>query len=126
MTHSGTQSEEAPEVGSLAEEAARLVGALSGWAREHGDLGPQVDDLASRATDALHDLRDHGTGPTDAADASDCSFCPVCRTVHAVRSLSPEVRSHLASAATSLVQAAAALMATAVPDPEDDPQEDPA
>ncbi len=100
-----------PDVGSLAEEAAKLMGALSGWAREHGDLGPQVGDIASRATEALRDVDAHvDTG------AAECTWCPVCRTVHAVRSLNPEVRHHLASAATSLMHAVAGALATAVPD----------
>ena len=42
-------------------------------------------------------------------------MCPLCRTIHAVRRLSPEVTGHLASAAASLAQAAAAFMATAEP-----------
>jgi hypothetical protein len=36
--------------------------------------------------------------------------------VHAVRQTSPEVRAHLATAASSLLQAAAGLLATTVPD----------
>jgi hypothetical protein len=36
--------------------------------------------------------------------------------VHVVRQTSPEVRAHLAVAASSLLQAAAGLLATAVPD----------
>jgi len=83
-----------PEVGSVAEEAARLLGALSGWAK-----------------DAAQDVDEHlATG------SAECTVCPICRTVHAIRALNPEVRAQLASAATSLMQAAAGLMATAVPD----------
>ncbi|WP_426244149.1 hypothetical protein [Nocardioides sp. LHG3406-4] len=112
MTHSGSRSgDEPPEVGSLAEEAAKLMGALSGWAREHGDLGANVGDLASRASDAVRDVEAHlATG------AAECTWCPVCRTVHAVRSMSPEVRGHLTSAATSLMHAVVGALATAVPD----------
>jgi hypothetical protein len=39
----------------------------------------------------------------------------VCRTIHVVRQMSPEVRAHLTSAASSLFQAAAGVMATQVP-----------
>jgi hypothetical protein len=85
---------EEPQVGSVAEEAAKLLGALSDWAR-----------------DAAHDVDAHlATG------SAECTVCPICRTVHAVRELSPEVKAQLASAATSLMHAAAQLMATAVPD----------
>ncbi|MBB3040407.1 hypothetical protein [Nocardioides soli] len=82
---------EGPEVGSLAEEAAKLLGALTGWAK-----------------DATHDVEEHlATG------APECSYCPICRTVHAVRELSPEVRTQLASAATSALHALAGLVAAA-------------
>lgn len=86
---------EEPQVGTVAEEAAKLLGALSGWAK-----------------DAAYDVDAH-----IATGAPECTACPICRTVHAVRELSPEVTSHLASAATSLMHAAAGLMATATPGP---------
>ena len=90
-----------PEVGSLAEEAAKLLGALSGWAREHG----------ADAGEVLHGLDEHlATG------APECTYCPICRTVHVVRQLSPEVKAHLGVAAASLAQAAAGLLASVVPD----------
>ncbi|HEU4812505.1 MAG TPA: hypothetical protein VFT00_10240 [Nocardioides sp.] len=85
------------DVGSVSDEAMKLLGALSGWAREHGsDLG-------------------HGLNEHLATGSSECTWCPVCRTVHAVRQTSPEVRAHLVSAAGSLLQAASGLLATAVP-----------
>ena len=38
------------EIGSVAEEAAKLFGALSEWARDHGpDLGQGLSGLASHA-----------------------------------------------------------------------------
>lgn len=89
-----TGENDGQDIGSVAEEAAKLFGALSGWAREHGS----EEHLA--------------TG------APECTYCPVCRVVHAVRQCSPEVRQHLAVAAASLVQAASALM-TAVGTPPD-------
>jgi hypothetical protein len=83
-----------PEVGSVADEAAKLLGALSDWAK-----------------DAAHDVDRHlATG------AQECTYCPICRTVHAVRDLSPEVRTQLATAATSFLQAAAGVLATVAPD----------
>lgn len=96
------------EVGSLGEEATKLLGALSGWAREHaGDAGEQLSELAAHAAASAHDLNDHlATG------SAECAVCPLCRTVHAARQLGPEVTGHLSAAMASLVQAAAALMAT--------------
>lgn len=100
------------EVGNVAEEAAKLLGALSGWARDHGsDLGTSVSDLAASAAHAAHDVNEHlATG------APECTYCPICRVVHVVRETSPDVRAHLAVAASSLMQAAAEVLATAAPD----------
>lgn len=78
-------------MGSAAEEAMKLLGALSGWAN---DLG--------------HNVESHlDTG------AAECTYCPICRTVHVVREASPEIRTHLASAAASLMQAAASVLSAA-------------
>lgn len=107
-----------PEVGTLAEETAKLLGALSGWAREHGaEVGHGATGLADHLVDqvsaAAHQVDEHlATG------APECTVCPICRTVHAVRQLSPEVRAHLSVAASSLVQAAAGVLATVAPDPD--------
>ncbi|TGN66168.1 hypothetical protein EXE59_21095 [Nocardioides eburneiflavus] len=103
-----TDAGDAHEVGSLGEETAKLLGALSGWAREHaGDASEGLSGLAAQAAASAHDLNEHlATG------AAECTVCPVCRTVHAVRQLSPEVTAHLTSAMASLAQAAAAVMAT--------------
>lgn len=102
-----------PEVGSLAEEAAKLLGALSGWAREQAsEAGEGLSGLAAHAAETAHDLNEHlATGSTE------CTMCPLCRTVHAVRQLSPEVTTHLSAAAASLAQAVAAVMATPTPRP---------
>jgi hypothetical protein len=81
-------------VGSVADEAAKLFGALSDWARgvdEHIDTG-----------------------------AEECTYCPICRTVHVVRLASPEVRTHLAMAAANLMQAAAGILAAAGSDDASD------
>ena len=92
MSQDGRDSSD--DVGTVGEEAAKLLGALSEWARGHvGDIDGHLD-----------------TG------APECTYCPICKTVHVLRQASPEVRAQLTSAASSLLQAAAGLMATAVPD----------
>lgn len=108
MSDAGDDHPRGPEVGSLADEAAKLLGALSGWARDQaGEAGEGLSGLAAHAAASAHDLNEHlATG------AAECTVCPVCRTVHAVRQLSPEVRTHLTAAAGSLAQAVAAVMAT--------------
>ena len=82
-----------PPVGSVGEEAAKLLGALSGWALEHGPhLGEGVEDLVGRVSESLHDVDEHlATG------SAECTVCPICRVVHSVRGLPPEVRGHLAA-----------------------------
>lgn len=102
---------EAHDVGPIAEEAAKLLGALSGWARKHSaEASDGSSGLADRAASAVHGIDEHlATG------APECTVCPLCRAVHAVRHLSPEVTAHLAAAASSLAQAAAAMMATPGP-----------
>jgi hypothetical protein len=72
------------QVGSVADEAAKLFGALSDWAR---------------------DANEH-----IATGAEECTYCPICRTVHVARLASPEVRTHLAMAAANLMQAAAGVL----------------
>lgn len=109
---------EQPEVGAVGEEAAKLLGALAGWARDHGaEWSHGVSGLADHASRAAREVDDHlATG------AAECTYCPICRTVHVLRQTSPEVRAHLATAATSLMQAAAGLLATAVPEQPERPR----
>lgn len=81
-------------VGSVAEEAIKLLGALSSWAK-----------------DATPDLEHHlDTG------AAECTYCPICRTVHVVRELRPEVKEQLVTAASTALQALSGLLAAATPD----------
>ena len=106
---------DADAVGSVGEEAAKLLGAVSEWARDQGtdvgsDMGKTLGGLASQAAASLHGINEHlATG------SAECSYCPVCRTVHAIRETSPEVKTHLVSAASSFLQAASMLLATQVP-----------
>ncbi len=116
MSESGGGPADGPdeEVGSVADEAAKLIGALSDWAREHGsDLGQGLSGLASQAAASAQDVNEH-----IATGSAECTYCPICRTVHVVRQAGPEVRSHLAVAAASLMQAAAGILAAAAADAE--------
>lgn len=115
----------AEDVGSVAEEAGKLFGALRDWAAREGGASAATaayqEAAASAAAGAatwwqeagehLH----HGV-PTSGAAAAECHWCPVCRVAAAWRGTSPEVRAHLGAAASSLVQAAAGLLDTPVPD----------
>lgn len=100
------------DLGSVSEEAIKLFGALSEWARDHGsDVGSGLSGFAGQAAASAHDINEH-----IATGSEECTYCPICRTVHFVRQTSPEVRAHLAVAATSLLQAAAGMLATVVAD----------
>ena len=108
---------EAPDeaVGSLAEETAKLVGALAGWARD-SDLGAAASGFTDAAGEWLGGLgeaphADEDAGEPHACPDGDpqCRWCPVCRVARAV---GPEVRGHLLAAVVSLGRAAEAMLAT--------------
>jgi hypothetical protein len=89
-------------VGSLGDEAVKLLGALQDWAKESGG-----DAATTSAASAFKNINEHiATGDQE------CKYCPVCQVISAVREVSPEVKQHLTTAASSLLQAAAAAMAT--------------
>ena len=109
MNEQGPETGRPDEVGSVAEEATKLLGAVADWARDHGsDLGAGMAALADQAAASAHEINAH-----IATDDPECRWCPVCRTVHAVRSASPEVRAQLTTAASSLLQAAASVLGAA-------------
>ena len=100
-------------VGSLAEEAAKLAGAFATWAAQHGvEAGRQVQghvhDLAGAVREGVCDCA-HRVGEHTATGAPECTVCPVCRTISVIRDVSPEVKGHLVTAATSLLAAATGL-----------------
>ena len=109
MSSGPGQDPSGDDVGSVGEEAAKLLGALSDWAREQGAApgggdGGGLGGLAGQAAAAAREVADHvDTGATE------CSWCPLCRAVHVMRT--PEVRDPLTAAATSLMQAAAGFLA---------------
>jgi hypothetical protein len=102
----------ADPVGTLGEEATKLLNALQDWARDSGsEYAGTGAAAASGAAAGAQRVHEHlATG------GEDCRYCPLCRVISAVRGTSPEVRAHLASAATSLMSAAAGVLATQVPD----------
>jgi hypothetical protein len=108
-----SDEQQPPEVGSLGEEAAKLFGALADVAKQHsGETVGGLGSFAGQAADFAKTINEH-----IATDSAECRYCPVCRCVHAVRATTPEVKAHLYTAATSLLQAAMGLMET-IPPPE--------
>jgi len=83
-------------VGSVGEEAAKLLAALQGWAREH------VADYSRTAS---------GFGSSYIADGSDaCRVCPLCQLIAWARSVNPESLEHLGHAAGSMLHAFSGLV----------------
>ncbi len=85
-----------PDVGSAAEEAARLLAAAERWARDRGATLLRSEHL--------------DTG------APECTVCPLCSTVRSLRSVHPDVVPHLLDAARSVVAAVQAAF-PAPPEP---------
>jgi len=99
-----TSEEEA--VGSIGEEAAKLLGALQHWAKQSGgEYADAAAGMASGAAASFDDINEH-----IATGGQDCRYCPVCQVISAVRDTNPEVKQHLASAATSLLHAATGIL----------------
>jgi hypothetical protein len=99
------------EVGSVAEETAKLLSALQDWAKESGHhQASAASQVAGGLAESVRSLGEGiGHGP-------DCKYCPVCQVINVVRETSPEVKQHLAIAANSMLQAMQGMLATQVPD----------
>ena len=80
-----------PQVGSAAQEAARLFAAVEDWARTRGETY----------------AREHG-----GTACTTCGVCPVCTGIALLRDVRPETVEHLLDAAASVV---AALRSAVVP-----------
>ena len=115
MSDDPTDTTGGEQIGSVGEEAAKLFVALSGWAKDQGAASAgtasgAASGAASAFSEAMHDVNEHlATG------GEDCKYCPLCQVISAVRNTSPEVKAHLAIAASSLMHAASGLLATQVP-----------
>lgn len=99
-------------VGSVGEEAIKLLNALQGWARENrNDYAGAAADVVSEAASSFHALNEH-----IATGGENCRYCPICQLISAVRETSPEVKQHLSTASTSLMHAVAGIIASHVSD----------
>ncbi len=84
-------------IGSVGEEAAKLLAALQGWAREH------VGDASRTAASGL--------GSAYISDGSAaCRVCPVCQLIALVRGVNPEALEQMSHAAGSMLNALAGLV----------------
>ena len=98
----GAAHQDGPEVGSVAEEAAKLFGALNDWATQSG--GSQAGAAAKNLAEGIRSAGDH------VGHGEDCRYCPVCQGIRMIRETSPEVRENLAVAIGALAQAATAAL----------------
>lgn len=124
--HAGDQPGEPDQagepVGSVGEEAAKLFDALQDWVKDNGAGEGQGAGAAEGLVDGLADqwrsFNEH-----IANGGQDCTYCPVCQVIGKVREASPELRSHLAVATSSLLQAAATIIEARAPRPaQQEPQ----
>ena len=100
-------------VGTLAEEAAKLLAAVHAWAGDaDGRTGrgvrgqePTRPARPARRRPRHGESHEHGEhGPAE------CQWCPLCRLVRMAKATSPEVREHLSQAAISLALAVKGLL----------------
>lgn len=102
-------AEDREAVGSVGEEARKLLHALEDWARDYRDVtGGRATAGSGGLADVLSAVDEHVL-----TRGEDCRYCPLCRTISVVRGTSPEVRAHLTSAATSLLTAVGVFMESA-------------
>ncbi|KGN41068.1 hypothetical protein [Knoellia aerolata] len=91
-------------VGSVAEEAARLLEALGRPPAAQRDAPSGSDGgTTSTGSTTAHDPTQGGTEHVHVAmgDAQTCTWCPVCRSVGVLRGVSPETLTRLADLATA-------------------------
>lgn len=90
------------QVGSLGEEAGKLLGAVEEWlrgARERGGVpdGEERGDGSAYDVFAQHEGQRH-VGP-------ECLICPICQLLALARSARPEAFEHVVDAVGSLLLA---------------------
>ncbi len=93
-------------VGSLAEEAAKLLAAVHTWAGDQQEAPGEAGNAGPVGETAGPGGAEHGSDH----DPAECQWCPICRLVRLAKATSPEVREHLSQAALSLALAVKGLL----------------
>jgi hypothetical protein len=87
-------------VGSLGEEAVKLLSAVSAWAQDHA--AGSADEPAEPGPAQGSTCSCGGT--------STCAWCPVCQAATFARAASPELKEQLVTAGLALTSAARLLL----------------
>ncbi|KGN38859.1 hypothetical protein [Knoellia subterranea] len=104
-------------VGSVAEEAAKLLEALGRSAAPRGERRADDSDASDTPTgEHVH---------VAVGDAESCTWCPVCRSVTALRGVSPETMERLADLAAAAATLFADLASRHTPTSETRPRATP-
>lgn len=119
--HAMTEDSETPnpiEVGTAAQEAVKLAGAVAQWAEQSG-LADVLKGIAEQAADSVKAAARSASGATDGAssgaegDAGEstahvpvtCDSCPICQGVEMVKTMSPEAADGLTDALAAVTSA---------------------
>jgi hypothetical protein len=114
-------SEQEP-VGTLVDEAARLLSVVQAWLNEQIDPGAGpggeagAEATAEPAAEPTAESEDEAEAEPGAGgehrheDLSECRWCPLCGLARLAKATSPEVRDHLTQAAVSLALAVKQLL----------------
>ena len=113
----GPRPGEQEPVGSVGEEAAKLLAALQGWAREHLGEPPRDPGSPTDPSDASGPAGTPGGGGFASAYIADgsaaCRVCPVCQLITLARGVNPESLEQLSRAAGTMLHALAELVDSA-------------
>jgi hypothetical protein len=93
--------QEHPPVGSVAEEAARLLDALGGWASTHGYAAGSPEPATTPGAGGAHGCPTCGA-QEGVGKAVVCQLCPVCQGIGLLRSVRPETVDRIADLAGAL------------------------
>ena len=96
-----------PQLGTAAQEAARLFAAVEDWARSRGEAHAAGSGAASAAGPAADPA-----GGQDGPVPTTCGVCPVCTGIALLRDVRPETVEHLLDAAASVVAAVRSAVVT--------------
>ena len=103
------------QVGSVADEAAKLLESLRRSAESAGAETPATATQTETGTTPEADSATEHPASEPGAHDPFCTWCPLCRTAEVVRSLSPETITRLADLATLAATVLADLASSRTP-----------